>query len=441
MTVKMFRIIAYLFVALVVGSLVSCAVEGLDGDVEVLEPNQSEHTLVMYMFADNNLVGDMMSNIYNAEKGLMKSLPSSRLVVYLDKADTTVLYELKYLPYGDGEHIRHCKVLKGYEKQDSSNPNVMCAVLGDVRELAPSKSYGLVVSGHGTGWFPKPSSGTSYSDQRVAAKEGSVGQEYKFGHLGEDSMTRFVGYDNGSSESSMASNDLVEGLRDMHFDYIMFDACFMGSVEFLYDLRGAADYIISSPVEVMNAGMPYEDIVPLFFAPGRDIRRVGETIVDVYKNTGFSTKKSVAVSIVDCSKLENLANELAYIYRCASKGDESEPAEVLNRLVDQSRLQPLDRVEPTAFYDLDDFGLELCGDDELLLYRWRNALSEAVIYSGHTDDIWSARSAYDYWWIEHKVDGVLDLCGVSTYLPLKSAPVTSSYYYGTNWARKVYALE
>ena len=438
---KMFRIVAHLFVALAGVALCSCALEELvDGGVQQLEPNQSEHALIMYMFADNNLAGDMLSNIYNAERGLTKSMPSARIVVYLDKADTTMLYELKYLPYGEEQHIRHCKVLKSYEKQDSSNPNIMCAVLGDVRELAPSKSYGLVVSGHGTGWFPKPSSGISYNDQRVAEK-GSVAQEYQFGHLGEESMTRFVGYDNATPESSFSSADLVEGLRDMHFDYIMFDACFMGSVEFLYDLRSVADYIISSPVEVMNAGMPYEDIVPLFFAPGRDICKVAETIVDVYKNTGFSTKKSVAVSVVDCSKLENLANELAYIYRCASEGESGEPAEVVSRLVETSRLQPLDRVEPTAFYDLDDFGVELCGDDEHLLYRWQSALDEAVVYSGHTEDIWSARSAYDYWWIEDKVDGVLDLCGVSVYLPLKSAPVTSSYYFKTDWARKVYGLE
>ena len=102
MTHRIFRIFACLFVALASVALCSCAIEEQgDGGVQLLEPNQSEHTLVMYMFADNNLAGDMMSNIYNAERGLTKSMPSARIVVYLDRADTTMLYELKYLPYGE----------------------------------------------------------------------------------------------------------------------------------------------------------------------------------------------------------------------------------------------------------------------------------------------------------------------------------------------------
>lgn len=428
-------------VAVVAAMLGSCVADPEGGWVELPE-GHSEHTLVMYMFADNNLRGDMINNVISAEKGLAKSMPSARVVVYIDMADSTVLCQMRHLPYGEQEHIHHFDILKEYPNQDSSDPAVMRAVMADVRNLAPSESYGLVVSGHGTGWFPVSSVGTSYNDQRVGAKPGvepsGVGAEYTFPHLGEGSMTRFVGYDNCNSDDSMTSAELVDGLREMHFDYILFDACFMGSVEFVYDLRTVADYIVASPVEVMSAGMPYEDIVPLVFAPGSDVCKVAEKVVDVYVNTGFSSKRSVAMAVVDCVKLDQLAECMAYIYRCAKGDSDKGCVEVLAEKVNVGRLQQLDRVVPTAFYDLEDLGLELCGGDKELEAKWQEALSEAVIYSGHSDDIWSARSAYDYWWIEQKVDGVLDLCGLSGYLPIASAPITAKHYFESNWAKKVY---
>ena len=48
----------------------------------------------------------------------------------------------------------------------------------------------------------------------------------------------------------------------VRFDYLLFDACFMSSVEALYDLRRAADYIVASPCEVMAHGFPYTTSTP-----------------------------------------------------------------------------------------------------------------------------------------------------------------------------------
>ena len=52
----------------------------------------------------------------------------------------------------------------------------------------------------------------------------------------------------------------------VRFDYLLFDACFMSSVEALYDLRRAADYIVASPCEVMAHGFPYDTVIPSLFA-------------------------------------------------------------------------------------------------------------------------------------------------------------------------------
>ena len=44
---------------------------------------------------------------------------------------------------------------------------------------------------------------------------------------------------------------------------IIFDACFMSSVEALYDLRSVAPYIVAAPAAVMSGGFPYSTMVPL----------------------------------------------------------------------------------------------------------------------------------------------------------------------------------
>ena len=43
----------------------------------------------------------------------------------------------------------------------------------------------------------------------------------------------------------------------MKMDFIIFDACFMGSVEVAYELRDVCDKIVASPTEVIAEGMDY----------------------------------------------------------------------------------------------------------------------------------------------------------------------------------------
>ena len=40
----------------------------------------------------------------------------------------------------------------------------------------------------------------------------------------------------------------------------------MASIETLYDLRHAVDYVVASPCEIMAAGFPYDRILPHLFA-------------------------------------------------------------------------------------------------------------------------------------------------------------------------------
>ena len=85
----------------------------------------------------------------------------------------------------------------------------------------PADSYGLVLWSHGTGWLPSD----IYSYLRS---------------FGQDGKNNF-----------MEINDLASALSKYHFDFILFDACYMSCAEVTYAFRGCADYIIGSLTEIL----------------------------------------------------------------------------------------------------------------------------------------------------------------------------------------------
>lgn len=412
----------------------------------LLSHNECEHTIVMYLTANNNLSSSIYQNALDAEKGMIGAPPSTRLIIYLDTAAETKLYEVSYLSYGAEEYMKRCKVLKTYPTQTSTTPEVMKGVMEDIKKLAPSRTYGLVLAGHGTGWFPKPSSGVSYDKQKVAP---IGGREYYFNHTIENPQTRAMGYDyvvdeNGSSkitdESYISTQEIVEGLSPIHFDYVIFDACFMSSVEFLYDVRGIADYIIASPVEILACGMPYNEVVGNLASVRHDVSQIGEIVMDVYmRDNEFTREKSLALATIDCSKLEQLADVVADIY--ASTGGE-DCVETLEERVNKDNVQVLDRMSPAGFYDLEDFVLELT-DDAVLQQQFLDALDDVLVGVVHTEGIYSLGynkegDYYDYDYITGPEEGPVSLCGISTYIPHSAAPMTNGLYQQTSWAKKIY---
>lgn len=46
----------------------------------------------------------------------------------------------------------------------------------------------------------------------------------------------------------------------MKMEYILFDDCYMSSLEAAYDLRHVTRHLIACPTEIMAYGMPYSHI-------------------------------------------------------------------------------------------------------------------------------------------------------------------------------------
>ncbi len=187
------------------------------------------------------------------------------------------------------------KVLYEYEEQNSVYPTVMAEVYNRVFSAFPAKSYGLVLWSHGDGWLPSPSD--------ISASKAS---------------TRWFGQDGTSYMDISSLNTALNSAP--HFDFILFDACLMQSVEVAYELKDRADYFIGAPNEIPGPGAYYTELVPAMFSQVNDLAStVAHGYYDYYDRnyTGQISKADwtmgVTISVVKSSELDDLATATAAI--------------------------------------------------------------------------------------------------------------------------------
>ena len=167
-------------------------------------------TIIVYMAADNDLSEDAWVNISEMQSGFNGK--GVNLLVFIDPVD-------------DAPHILQIergssKKVKTYPEFNSADAGQMRQVLNDIIGMYPAESYGLVLWSHGTSWLP-------------------AGRQLKS-----------FGEDNGQQMNI----DALAYALPVRFDFILMDACLMGSVEAAYELRNKTDFIIASPTEIIYMG-------------------------------------------------------------------------------------------------------------------------------------------------------------------------------------------
>lgn len=419
---KKMYILRYIFAALVaVITLGGCEKKPVCPGGPGCEPAEGSHTFIMYAVADNNLWRFLRGNINMAMTAVAEGLPgNSRVVVYYDGLTDyngnrkTLLTEI----VKEGSTAVE-RVLKTYGEQNSVDPAVMNSVLEDIAYFAPAEVYGISFLGHGTGWFPpelnnlkQPMSGDPAVPEHDLRRR-------------ENSLTRAYGPD---GTVYMSSEDLVSGLAAIDFDYIIFDVCFMSSVELLYDLRNSASYIMASPAEVMGNGIPYHKLLPVLFNRAYRIDQRLSSAVDAVTNHYLTVEstKSAAFTVVATAALPTLAESVRNIFASAPRNPRLE------------EIQSLELLSPNhAFFDLKDYMKNITSDAgteaNLAYAEFEKALSEAVLAERHTPEIYSALGTG----FSGGFFNAGKVCGLSSYIPRDYLPVTQAAYYETEWGKYI----
>lgn len=101
----------------------------------------------------------------------------------------------------------------------------------------------------------------------------------------------------------------------VHFDFIGFDACLMGTVETAYSFSPYADYLIAAEEEEPGYGWYYTNwLKALEKNPGLDMNTLGKLIVDDF--IAGNKRDSTTLSVVDLSKIDGLYKSLCSL--CAT---------------------------------------------------------------------------------------------------------------------------
>lgn len=260
--------------------------------------------------------------------------------------------------------------------QIATDPAVMEEVFTDMQTVAPSDSYGLILGSHASGWMK----GTSVP-------------------------TKAFGDDDGYNIDIPDLADVLKNSFSEKLDFVLFDACMMGTAEVGYELRETTSYCIASVMETPVYGFPYDQILPYLYSENVDYSAVCHEFIS------FNKTKDVwgTCAVMDCSQMENLAS--------AVKAKLSEWQDALSSVSMQNVQQYGVNSYKYFSYDVLDFFRELGRKSGVVktidlneaIASVQSALNQAVIAK-------DCLSGVDYDFEGLTIDGTR-FCGIGMYIP------------------------
>ena len=280
-------------------------------------------------------------------------------------------------------------IKEGIERDGLNNGNLLTQIIDKVQKEYPADSYGLVLWSHGTGWLPSD----IYSYLRS---------------FGQDGKNNF-----------MEINDLASALSKYHFDFILFDACYMSCAEVAYAFRGCADYIIGSPTEILANGFPYQSIMGDMFKKEADVVGIATKFYTYYQS------EAGTISVMKSDELDELAATCRTLFHDKTERDLF--------AVPVSELQIMEYLTPNyhALYDFDDYVSRLATEEQYNAFK--RSMEKAVIYKATTP-----KAVYAYPYPYGSYLPVNKYSGLSIYVPQEALPKLNEWYKDLEWYKDVY---
>lgn len=259
---------------------------------------RSGRTVLAYLISNSpkSLEGNLQDNVVDMYMALAEIKDSCTLLVfyrpqeyssYLDVPtllcfDTDGRGNINNLPAVTGTDLTFesvCQVAQKKEytmnSQIATDPVVMEEVLKDMQKIAPSDSYGLILGSHASGWMK-----------------------------GNSVQSKAFGDDDGYNIDIPDLANVLKKSFSEKLDFVLFDACMMGTAEVGYELKEATSHCIASVMETPVYGFPYDRILPYLYTENIDYSAVCHEFMSFNKtNNLWGT-----CAVMDCSQMENLAS-------------------------------------------------------------------------------------------------------------------------------------
>lgn len=158
--------------------------------------------------------------------------------------------------------------------QIATDPTVMEEVFKDMQTAAPSDSYGVIFGSHASGWMQ-----------------------------GNSVKTKAFGDDNGYNIDIPNLAEVLKNSFTKKLDFVLFDACMMGTAEVCYELKDVTSHCVASVMETPVYGFPYDQLLSYLYADSVDYSTVCHEFISFNKNNNLWG----TCAAVDCRQMENLA--------------------------------------------------------------------------------------------------------------------------------------
>ena len=348
---------------------VCCSLIFLSCEKEELgEAMENRKTLFMFLPWSTDLTGYFYTNIADMEACVSRrGLEHERILVFMSTSSTeATMFEIIH-PKGKCDR----KTLKRYGTSGFTTVEGITGILNDVQEFAPAPVYAMIIGSHGMGWLPVD-----------GTQADSLFRMKKHWEYQEQPLTRYFGGLTREFQTDVGT--LARGIvgAGVKMEYILFDDCYMSSVEVAYELKEATRFLIASTSEMMAYGMPYATVGE-FLLGNPDYGSLCEGFHDFYST--YEMMPCGTLAVTDCSELDNMAAIMKsindrYVFDDSLQGE----------------LQGLDGYTPVIFYDFADYILTLCSDP-VLTARFREQLERLVPYKPHTSKFYSrAKGTFPY---------------------------------------------
>lgn len=302
-----------------------------------LEKQSPKKAIFVYIAANNDLKYSALKSLDLMELGYKQDYGD--LIVYI-KTERRNSYILK-IKNDNKIGTIVSDTLKVYDSRNSSSFSFMEEVFKDMKSFTTAEEYGVILWSHATSWLPE-----FYNSKKIAS----------------------FGYDRGVE---MDFKDLKK-IIPKKTKFILFDACYMSSIESVYELRNSADYIIASSSEVLSSSHPYDIILGDLFSENYKI--VCQKFLEFY-NKKIDIEQSATISLINTSHLGDLAFQTKNIFKKYDKKG-------VNITSSFSQDFNFEKKVNIGFYDFLSIIRNNCKDSELSFFE--EEFNKCVVYSANT---------------------------------------------------------
>ncbi len=377
------------------------------------EPKICDKTVLFYIVAENSLYRFVQKDVMEILEGCCEIPDNSKVVLYVDDLDLPRIYTITNAT--KAVSMYYLTPEYNYDEDPNScSPDVLRQVMRYVVGKHPAKKYGMVLWSHGSGWVPG-----NGKDESLSAR----GRMKTFGVDNQhNSPLNDCGYE-------LDVMEMAKVLREFsNMEFLMFDACFMQTIETAYELRNITKYIIGSPSEIPGPGAPYDVMMKPMLQQDFNPDELARIYCETYRSD-IQQQYGALISSINTSKLEELAAATKKALQGISLRD-GKFTDVQNYFwFDKWDGESIEAIPD--YYDMKSIMQENLPQDRYA--EWEKVFSETV--KGYATDWWySSYSGRDGGYIpvdQTKFGGVSMYVPLQKYMDMKKPFV--DYYYKTSW--------